>query len=45
LVFSGRYLKKLLNFAASNSALYETSKIILIARGNMIRPTHGIEKI
>jgi AraC-like DNA-binding protein len=45
LVFSGRYLKKLLNFAASDSALYETSQIILTGKGNMIRPTHEIEKM
>jgi AraC-like DNA-binding protein len=45
LVFSGRYLRKLLNFAASNAALYETSQIILTGKGNMIRPTHEIEKM
>ena len=38
-------LKNSLNFAAPNSTLYETSQIMLTGRGNMIRPTHGIEKI
>ena len=44
LVFSGRYLKKLLNFAAANSIHYETSHIVLTGKGSMIRPTYEIEK-
>jgi AraC-like DNA-binding protein len=43
LVFSGRYLKKFLNFFAPDSRLFQPSQIISTGKGDLVRNTHEIE--